>query len=111
VFLLWRGHNEPGGGFVGGVVAAAAFALYLTAYGVHRARQLLRVKPMSLLAAGLSIALLSGVPAMVRGQSYMTAQWALDPIAIGTPMLFDVGVFLVVAGVMLMMIFSLAEES
>jgi multicomponent Na+:H+ antiporter subunit A len=111
VYLLWRGHNEPGGGFVGGVVAAAAFALYLMAYGVQSARQLLRVKPMSLLAAGLSIALLSGVPAVVRGQSYMTAQWALDPIAIGTPMLFDVGVFLVVAGVMLMMIFSLAEES
>lgn len=111
VFLLWRGHNEPGGGFVGGVVAAAAFALYLIAYGVQRARQLLWIKPMSLLAAGLSIALLSGVPGAVRGQSFMTAQWALDPIAIGTPMLFDLGVFLVVSGVMLMMIFSLAEES
>jgi multisubunit Na+/H+ antiporter MnhB subunit len=111
VFLLMRGHNAPGGGFVGGVVAAAAFALYLIAYGVQSARRLLRIKPMSMLAAGLSMALLSGVPAMVRGQSFMTAQWALDPIAIGTPMLFDVGVFLVVAGVMLMMIFSLAEES
>ena len=111
VFLLLRGHNEPGGGFVGGVVAAAALALYLIAYGVHRARELLWVKPMSLLAAGLSIALLSGVPAVVRGQPFMTAQWALDPIAMGTPMLFDLGVFLVVSGVMLMMIFSLAEES
>lgn len=111
VFLLWRGHNEPGGGFVGGVVAAAAFALYLIAYGVQRARQLLWIKPMSLLAAGLSIALLSGVPGVVRGQSFMTAQWARDPIAIGTPMLFDLGVFLVVSAVMLMMIFSLAEES
>jgi multicomponent Na+:H+ antiporter subunit A len=111
VFLLWRGHNAPGGGFVGGVVAAAAFALYLIAYGVQRARQLLWIKPMSMLAAGLSIALLGAVPAVVRGQPFMTAQWALDPIAIGTPMLFDAGVFLVVSGVMLMMIFSLAEES
>ena len=111
IFLLWRGHNEPGGGFVGGVVAAAAFALYLIAYGVQRARQRLWIKPMSLLAAGLSMALLSGVPAMVRGQPFMTAQWAADPIAIGTPMLFDLGVFLVVSGVIVMMIFSLAEES
>jgi multicomponent Na+:H+ antiporter subunit A len=111
LFLLWRGHNAPGGGFVGGVVAAAAVALYLIAYGVQRARQLLWIKPMSLLAAGLSIAVLSGMPAVVRGQSFMTAQWALDPVAIGTPMLFDVGVFLVVSGVILMMIFSLAEES
>jgi multicomponent Na+:H+ antiporter subunit A len=111
VFLLARGHNEPGGGFVGGLVAAAAFALYLIAYGVQAARQLLRIKPMTLLATGLSIALLSGVPAVVRGQPFMTAQWTVEPVHIGTPVLFDVGVFLVVSGVVLMMIFSLAEES
>ena len=111
VFLLARGHNEPGGGFIGGLVAAAAVALYLIAYGVQRARQLLWIKPMSLLATGLSIAVLSGVPGTARGQSFMTAQWILEPIAIGTPVLFDLGVFLVVSGVVLMMIFSLAEES
>jgi len=111
LYLLYRGHNEPGGGFVGGLVAAAAFALYLTAYGVERARQRLWIKPMTLLAAGLSIALLSAMPAVVRGQSFMTAQWALEPVPIGTPVLFDLGVFLVVAGVVLMMIFTLAEES
>ena len=111
LYLLLRGHNEPGGGFVGGLVAAAAFALYLIANGVQRARQVLWIKPMSLLVAGLSIALLSGMPGVIRGQSFMTSQWTLEPIAIGTPMLFDLGVFLVVAGVILMMIFSLAEES
>jgi multisubunit Na+/H+ antiporter MnhB subunit len=111
VYLLARGHNEPGGGFVGGLVAAAAIALYLIAYGVQHARQVLWIKPMTLLAAGLSIALLSGLPAVARGQSFMTAQWTTEPIHIGTPVLFDVGVFLVVLGVVLMMIFSLAEES
>jgi multicomponent Na+:H+ antiporter subunit A len=110
-YLLMRGHNEPGGGFVGGLVAAAAVSLYLIAFGVQRARDLLWVKPMSLLAAGLSIALVSGLPAIVRGQSFMTAQWMVDPIHIGTPMLFDLGVFLVVTGVVLMMIFTLAEET
>jgi multicomponent Na+:H+ antiporter subunit A len=111
LFLLARGHNAPGGGFVGGLVTAAAFALYLIAYGVRRARELLWVKPMSLLAAGLSIALLSSIPGVVRGQSFMTAQWILAPVAMGTPVMFDLGVFLVVSGVILMMIFSLAEES
>ena len=53
VFLLLRGHNEPGGGFVGGLVAAAAFALYVIAFGVERARQALLVKPLTLLGAGL----------------------------------------------------------
>ena len=53
VFLLLRGHNEPGGGFVGGLVAAAAFALYVIAFGVERARRALLVQPMTLLGVGL----------------------------------------------------------
>jgi multicomponent Na+:H+ antiporter subunit A len=110
LFLLLRGHNEPGGGFVGGLVAAAAFALYAIAFGAERARQALLVTPLTLLGAGLSIALASGMPAVLRGQPFLTAQWALGPVALGTPALFDIGVFLVVAGVVLMMIFSLAEE-
>ncbi len=111
VFLLWRGHNEPGGGFVGGLVAAAAFSLYLMAYGVNRARRALFVKPMTLLGVGLLVALISSIPAAVRGQPFLTAQWIVEPLTLGTPMLFDIGVFLVVTGVVLMMIFSLAEES
>ena len=111
VFLLFRGHNEPGGGFVGGLVAAAAFALYGIAFGVRRARQALLVRPLTLLGAGLLIALLSGLPAALRGQPFLAALWASGPVAVGTPALFDIGVFLVVTGVVLMMIFSLAEES
>ena len=60
--------------------------------------------------AGLLIALGSGLPAAIRGQPFMTAQWALGPVDLGTPLLFDIGVFLVVAGVALMMVFSLTEE-
>ena len=111
VFLLLRGHNQPGGGFVGGLIASAAFALFAIAFGVRRARKALLVTPLTLLGAGLLIALGSGVPAVVRGQPYLTALWAPRPLSVGTPALFDVGVFLVVAGVVLMMIFSLAEES
>ena len=111
VFLLLRGHNEPGGGFVGGLVAAAAFALYAIAFGTARARQALLVRPLTLLGAGLLIALVSGLPAVLRGQPFLTALWASGPVALGTPAIFDTGVFLVVAGVVLMMIFSLAEES
>ena len=81
VFLLLRGHNEPGGGFVGGLVAAAAFALYAIAFGVQRARQALLVRPLTLLGAGLSIALLSGVPAVLRGQPFLTALWAVRAAA------------------------------
>ena len=111
VFLLLRGHNEPGGGFVGGLVVAAAFALYSIAYGVEKAREALLVEPLTLLATGLVIALASGLPGVLRGQPFLTAQWAPGALPLGTPLVFDVGIFLVVMGVVLMMIFSLAEEA
>jgi multicomponent Na+:H+ antiporter subunit A len=110
-FLLLRGHNDPGGGFVGGLVAAAAFSLYAIAFGVERARRALLVRPLTLLGAGLLIALASGLPAVLRGQPFLTASWVPGPVTLGTPVVFDIGVFLVVAGVVLMMTFSLAEES
>jgi multicomponent Na+:H+ antiporter subunit A len=111
IFLLLRGHNHPGGGFVGGLVVAAAFAMYGLAYGTAAARRALLVTPTALLGGGLLIALVSGLPAALRGQPFLTAQWALGAVPAGTPLVFDVGVFLVVAGVVLMMIFSLAEET
>ena len=110
-FLLLRGHNEPGGGFVAGLVAAAAFSLYAIAYGVERAHRALLVEPLTLLGVGLLIALTSGLPAVFGGESYLAARWVLGPVYIGTPLIFDIGVFLVVGGVVLMMIFSLAEEA
>ncbi len=110
-FLLLRGHNEPGGGFVAGLVAAAAFSLYGIAYGVAHARRALLVEPLTLLGVGLLIALASGLPAALAGDPYLTARWLLGPVSIGTPLVFDVGVFLVVGGVVLMMIFSLAEDA
>ena len=85
VFLLLRGHNEPGGGFVGGLVVAAAFALYAFAFGIGRARRALLVDPLTLIGAGLLLALASGVPAVLRGQPFLTAQWALAPLTVGTP--------------------------
>jgi multicomponent Na+:H+ antiporter subunit A len=107
IFLFMRGHNEPGGGFIGGLVAAAAFALYGIGFGAAAARRAVLVKPITLLGTGLLIALASGLPAVFRGQPFLTAWWAG---AAGTPVLFDIGVFLVVGGVVLMMILSLAEE-
>lgn len=116
LFLLWRGHNAPGGGFVGGLVAAAAFALFAIAYDLHAARRLLRIDPRTLIGAGLLVAAGSGVTALLRGQPFMTGQWAAVPLPgvgrvdLGTPILFDVGVYLVVVGVVLTIVFSMMEE-
>lgn len=113
-FLLLRGHNEPGGGFVGGLVAAAAYALYFIGNGVDEAEKLLKVEPIKLIATGLLIALISTVPALFVGEDFMTGIWLkkIFPVIgkIGTPLIFDVGVYLLVLGIALKIIFSLAEE-
>jgi len=114
VFLLLRGHNQPGGGFVGGLVVASSFVLYSIAFGVDAARRALLVTPSTLLGVGLLVALTSGLPAVAVGQPFMTAQWAevmvsSNVVAIGTPLVFDVGVFLAVIGVVLTIVFTLAE--
>ena len=67
VFLLLRGHNEPGGGFVGGLVVSAAFVLYAIAYGVDAGRRALLVDPSTLLSVGLLVALVSAIPGVLLG--------------------------------------------
>jgi len=113
-FLLLRGHNEPGGGFVGGLVAAAAYALYLIANGVDEAKKLLKAEPIKLIALGLLLAVISAFISVVTGQDFMTGVWAKNEFPVigkvGTPLLFDLGVYFLVLGIVLKIVFSLAEE-
>lgn len=116
VFLFARGHNESGGGFVAGLVAAAGFALYAIAYGSAESRRVLRVEPRLLIGLGLLAALASGAFGLAGGQPLLTGQWGylnlpgLGKMHIGTPVLFDLGVYLAVWGATLTIVFALAEE-
>lgn len=114
VFLLLRGHDEPGGGFVGGLVAAAAFSLFAIAFDVTSARRMLRLHPRTLLGTGLLLAASAGMFGLAAGLPYMTGLWATFSLPaigkLGTPLLFDIGVYLVVLGMVLMVVFELAEE-
>jgi multicomponent Na+:H+ antiporter subunit B len=113
IFLLLRGHNDPGGGFVGGLVAAAAFVLHALAHGVDASRKILRVNPRLLVALGLLIALLSGILSIFSELPFLTGIWFSSPLPVighaGTPLIFDSGVYLVVAGMALMIVYSLME--
>jgi multicomponent Na+:H+ antiporter subunit B len=113
-FLLLRGHNEPGGGFVGGLVAAAAYALYLIANGVEEAKKLLKAEPIKLMSLGLLLAVISAFISVFNGQDFMTGVWAKNefPVVgkVGTPLLFDLGVYFLVLGIVLKIVFSIAEE-
>ena len=115
VFLFFRGHNEPGGGFIGGLVGAAAFILFAIAYGPEVSRKLLRFDPRILVGLGLFFAAISGVWSMVAGDAFLTGQWTFPllfgaELHLGTPLIFDIGVYLAVVGFTLAAIFALEEE-
>lgn len=115
MFIFLRGHHAPGGGFVGGLLAASAFALHAIGFGVEETRNLLVVRPQILTGVGLLCAILSAVIApLFTSQPFMTALWgerelpAIGPL--NTPLLFDLGVALTVIGVVLLIIFTLMED-
>ena len=113
IFLLFRGHDESGGGFIGGLVAASAFALYAAAYGTEASRRALRASPLELMSVGVGLAILSGFFGPLFGQGVLTGLWVDLPLPgegylhIGTPILFDIGVFLLVVGTALTIIYEL----
>lgn len=115
IFLLFRGHDEPGGGFIGGLVAAGAFVLYAFAFGAEATRRILRVGPRDLLGAGLLLGLASTLPALFSGQPMLTAHWwdlplpGGDYLKLSTPLIFDIGVYLAVLGTITSFVIGLME--
>ncbi len=112
-FLLIRGHNWPGGGFIGGLVAAAAYTLHLISFEAAQTRRAIGLDPRQLIALGLGTATISGLIGVLGGRPFQTGLWLELPVLghLGTPLLFDVGVYLVVIGAVMLIIFTLAEES
>ena len=112
VFLLLRGHDEPGGGFIAGLVAGA-FTLYLFAFGVSATKEVLRmVDPRDLIGIGLLLGMISVVPAWFMGQPFLTAQWWTIPIIdfkASTPLIFDIGVYFAVLCSVTGMVMTLME--
>lgn len=114
LYLLWRGHNAPGGGFSGGMMAAAAFVLLSVAYGPMVGWRAVRVSPLVLVPLGIAVALGSGFVGVVTGGVFLEGRWVTvevgETVKLGTPLLFDVGVYLVVIGVVLAVIVPLMGE-
>ncbi len=117
LFLMLRGHNEPGGGFIGGLAAAIALTLYAIADGPGAMRKALRVDPLLLVFGGLIAAVVAGLLALVAGQPFLTGLWWKPEIGddgfylpISTPLLFDIGVYLVVIGGICTIVLGLEED-
>ena len=117
LYMLIRGHNEPGGGFIGGLIGSTGFVLFAIACGTADARAALKVLPQNIAMTGLGIALLAGIAAALFGDALFTGQWLFlnetedsKGIPISTVLVFDIGVYLVVFGSILSIVFAMEEE-
>lgn len=114
VFLLLRGHNLPGGGFVGGLIGSSAFAMYALSEGVAESQRVLRLDPRRLMGAGLLVAISAGLTGLFAGKQFFEGIWPGIKLPVigklGTPLVFDVGVFMVVIGFVLTVVYSLLED-
>jgi multicomponent Na+:H+ antiporter subunit B len=115
IFVELRGHNEPGGGFIGGLIAAAAVAIYGIANGPEAARRALKFDPLAFAGFGVALAGASGLLSALWGLPYLTGLWVFfeigdTEIALSTPMLFDIGVYFTVFGTIAAAALALAES-
>lgn len=112
VFMLLRGHDHPGGGFIGGLIASIAFSLYLFASDAPSVRKLLRVPPTAISTAGLALVLVSGLAGPIVDQTpFLSSKWLqIGSLHAGTPLLFDIGVYLAVIGAMMTFILGIMEN-
>ncbi|WP_439521679.1 MnhB domain-containing protein [Marivita sp.] len=116
-YMMLRGHNEPGGGFIGGLTGATGFVLYAIACGTTDARAALRVLPQTIAIWGLGIALAAGLFAALFGDALFTGQWLFigateddKGLPLSSVLVFDIGVYLVVFGSILTLVFAMEEE-
>jgi len=111
--IFMQGHNLPGGGFIAGVMAAAAGAMYLLAFGVERAA---RIPWWKISVVGLLISVTTGTVPFLLGRTYMDHEiWHFHLPLIGeyelpTATFFDLGVYLIVAGTIMTIFVELGQE-
>ncbi len=114
VYVFFRGHDKPGGGFIAGLIATIPLMLHSMIFGYQATIKIYKVRPVLLAGLGLLLASVSGLFSMAKGYPYLTASWAQTKLPligkVGTPIFFDLGVFLVVVGVVLQITFLLTEE-
>src|SRR5690606_33948197 len=116
-YLFLRGHNQPGGGFVAGLVLAIAFLTQYLVSGTRWVEQRMHLRPPRWIAFGLLVALLTGLGSLLFGYPFLTSHTAhfdlpwIGEVHIPSAGFFDLGVFMVVVGSTLLMLTALAHQS
>lgn len=110
IFLLLRGHNRPGGGFIAGIIAAAGFLLYGIVFGSEAVLKKLGANPRYIIGSGLLLTFGAAIIPMFLGNAPLTGLWfEVMGVPLGTPLLFDVGVFVLVVGIIVSIITNIMD--
>ena len=115
IYIFLRGHNQPGGGFVAGLVIAIALLMQYMASGFAWTQERKRIEYHTMIGLGVVIAGCTGAGAWLSGTPFLTSAYTyvhLPPIEefeLATAMLFDLGVFLTVLGAVMLMLYSLSR--
>lgn len=111
VVVLYRGHNLPGGGFIGGLLAASGYIFHMMAFDVKTTTKKMWFNPFQLMGLGILLAFSSGFFGYFNGAPFMTGQWVeVAGIKLGSPTLFDVGVYFTVIGVILTVMVAILDK-
>ncbi len=108
LYLLFAGHDQPGGGFVGGLVAGAAISLRYIAGGIDEVRHVSRWQPWTILGAGVVVAVSTALVPVAAGSAILDSGYAtwdapvVGSVSVSSALVFDVGVYLCVVGLVLM---------
>jgi len=118
LYLLLRGHNLPGGGFIAGLATAISLILLSLAIGLEELHRVTRLDPVRLAVGGLALATLTGAAPLLFGRAFLEHFSLhledvplLGEVHVGTPLIFDVGVYLVVIGITSKIIFVLGQST
>jgi multicomponent Na+:H+ antiporter subunit B len=113
VIALVRGHNYPGGGFIAGLLAGLSMVMKGYAYDIELVAKQMKLPSHAFIALGLLLIVISAIPSLLQGASFMKGYWVqlvvpvVGELKLGSPLLFDTGVFFGVIGVTRMFFFSL----
>ncbi|MDY6799773.1 MAG: MnhB domain-containing protein [Bacteroidota bacterium] len=115
IYLLLRGHNNPGGGFIAGIIASTGFIFHAIIHGTKDLQNIIKFQPQLFIASGLSLVFIAAFLPVISSKEILTGLWIQIKIPVcgelhlGTPLIFDTGIFLVVIGVILTIVISIME--
>jgi multicomponent Na+:H+ antiporter subunit A len=116
IYLLFAGHNQPGGGFVGGLLAGSAVALRYIAGGIEEVRGLSRFRPWTILGSGLFVAVTTALVPLLTGDAVLEGGTVaadvpiIGDVKLASALAFDIGVYLLVVGLVLMVFEAFGDD-